>query len=178
MSYARDVLSMIGRGLQQGIIKSPDIEMLLSDGPKRVPLIQLVFQALDDLPPPLTGPDAEQIPEPPRARPTPPSSHPALAAANEWCELTAQWDRLPFGTRRYYDELAKCDAAWERIAAALKDTDALRAEVVRAAIAWGDTDAEDEVAGLASELTLSNALVALAAGSATGGVDSTRGGEQ
>lgn len=120
MSYPRDVLFMIGAGLAQGKIKAPDIEMMLSDGPKRVPLLELVTRALAEFPQPLTGPDAEQIPEPPRARPTPPSAHPALAAANEWAELTADWDRLPFGTRAYYDALAKCDAAWERIAAAVR----------------------------------------------------------
>jgi hypothetical protein len=118
MNYARDVLNLIGRGLQQGIIKSPDIEMMLADGPKRVPLVQLVAQALADLPPPFEGPDAEQIPEPARSPLTPPSAHPALAAANDWAELTAAWDKLPFGTRAYYDGLTKCDAAWERIAAA------------------------------------------------------------
>lgn len=119
MSYARDVLFMIGAGLSQGKIKAPDIEMMLSDGPKRVPMLELVMRALAELPQPLSGPDAERIPEPPRARPTPPSAHPALAAANEWAELTADWDRLPFGTRAYYAALAKCDAAWERIAVAV-----------------------------------------------------------
>lgn len=70
-------------------------------------------------PPVVVGPEAEQIPEPARPKLTPVSAHPALAAANEWAELTAEWDQLPFGTRAYYDGLAKCDAAWERLAAAV-----------------------------------------------------------
>lgn len=118
MSIARDVLILIGSGLQQGVIKSPDLEMMYSDGPKRVSLMDLVVQALNSFPG-SAAEAGEQIPEPPRPPLTSPSAHPALAAANEWAELTAGWETLPFGTRAYYDALAKCDAAWERIAAAL-----------------------------------------------------------
>lgn len=117
-SIPRDVLTMIAAGLELGKIKSPEIEMMYSDGPKRVSLSVLVRQALGSLPPSPTGPAAERIPEPARAALTPPSAHPALVAVNDWAELVEQWDQLPFGTRAYYDALAKCDAAWERIASA------------------------------------------------------------
>jgi hypothetical protein len=118
-STARDVLTMIGVGLQRGIIKSPDLEMMYSDGPKRVRLVDMVAHALESLPAPPTGAAAEQIPEPRRAPLTPPSAHPALAATVDYTEKIAAWEQLAFGTRAYYTALAECDAAWERIAAAV-----------------------------------------------------------
>lgn len=118
-STARDVLTMIGAGLQRGIIKSPDLEMMYSDGPKRVRLIDMVAHALESLPPPPSSADAEQIPEPPRRALTPMSAHPALAAAADYTEKCAAWEQLVFGTRAYYAALAECDAAWERIAQAV-----------------------------------------------------------
>lgn len=117
-STARDVLTVIGVGLQRGIIKSPDIEMMYSDGPKRVRLIDMVAHALESLPPAPSSADVEAIPEPPRAPLTPMTAHPALAAAADYTEKCAAWEGLAFGTRAYYDALAACDAAWERIAAA------------------------------------------------------------
>jgi hypothetical protein len=117
-STARDVLTMIGVGLQRGIIKSPDLEMMYSDGPKRVRLIDMVAHALESLPPEPSAGDAEKIPEPPRSPLTPLSAHPALAAAADYAEKCSAWERLAFGTRTYYAALAECDAAWERIAAA------------------------------------------------------------
>jgi hypothetical protein len=47
------------------------------------------------------------------------------------------------------------------IAAASPDVMAKLIAVVRAAQAWGETDADDEVAGLTAELNLSAALLAL-----------------
>jgi hypothetical protein len=118
-STARDVLTVIGVGLQRGIIKSPDLEMMYSDGPKRVRLVDMVAHALDSLPPEPSASDAQKIPEPPRAPLTPPSAHPALAHVVDYTEKVAAWDQLAFGTRAYYAALAECDAAWERIAGAL-----------------------------------------------------------
>lgn len=117
MTVARDVLMMVAGGLQRGCIKSPSIEMMYSDGPKRVELLQLVMQALSEFALP-DGPAGERVPEPPRAPLTPLSAHPALAAASEYTETCAMVERQQFGTQGYYDALARCDAAWERIAAA------------------------------------------------------------
>lgn len=49
MSRAKDILNAIYIGLRQGVIKSPDIEFLYSDGPKRVPILQLVGEAISEL---------------------------------------------------------------------------------------------------------------------------------
>lgn len=49
MSIARDVLFMVAVGLQQGKIKAPDIEMLYSDGPRRVTMLEMVMRALETL---------------------------------------------------------------------------------------------------------------------------------
>lgn len=117
-STARDVLMVIGAGLQRGIIKSPDLEMMYSDGPKRVRLIDMVAHALESLPPEPSAGGSEKIPELPRTPLTPMNAHPALAAAADYAEKCAAWEQLAFGTRAYYDALAACDAAWERIAAA------------------------------------------------------------
>lgn len=60
----------------------------------------------------------EFIPEPPRPKLTALSAHPALRAASDYAGKCAAVERERFGTRAYYDALAACDAAWERIAVA------------------------------------------------------------
>lgn len=49
MSRATDILKTIRMGLQQGVIRSPDVEFLYSDGPKRVSMAQLVDEAIAEL---------------------------------------------------------------------------------------------------------------------------------
>lgn len=45
VSLMYDTLKMVGIGLAQGVIKSPDIEKLYSDGPQRVPMVSMVGDA-------------------------------------------------------------------------------------------------------------------------------------
>lgn len=63
MTRARDILNAIRIGLQHGLIRSPDLEFLYSDGPKRVPLLQLVEEAIAELSAPAgdasSGPDEQ-----------------------------------------------------------------------------------------------------------------------
>jgi hypothetical protein len=71
------------------------------------------------------------IPEPERPSLTPLSAHPALAAASDYADKCASVERQRFGTRAYYDALAACDEAWEKIAsAALAPTSAAPADLL------------------------------------------------
>jgi hypothetical protein len=49
LEKGRDTLKMFAIGLNTGRIKSPDLEMLLSDGPKRISALDLAVQAVEEL---------------------------------------------------------------------------------------------------------------------------------
>lgn len=62
LARACDVLKAIQLGLRVGAVKSKDIEFLYSDGPKRVPMAQLVDESIAAIRSAMAGVRSDSIP--------------------------------------------------------------------------------------------------------------------
>lgn len=85
MSRAKDILNAIRIGLRQGVIRSPDIEFLYSDGPKRVTMLRLVEEAIAELGEQGSAPACDRCQDtgwwtPPNGNPEPCCEKPATGA--------------------------------------------------------------------------------------------------